>query len=87
LYREFANRERVNSNRIIGSGRPNTAVNDDNEELLHDLMSESRSWTLEQLAYEIGISYSSTQRLVEQARYTKKGPVWEPHKLTEHDKT
>ncbi|CAG2169611.1 unnamed protein product [Oppiella nova] len=53
-------RDRESTDRCPTSGRPQTATDDVHEDMLVDLMGESRSWTVDQLATEMGISYGSS---------------------------
>ncbi|CAG2174946.1 unnamed protein product [Oppiella nova] len=45
--------DRESSERCPGSGAPVTATDDEHEDMLIDLMGESRSWTVDQLAAEM----------------------------------
>lgn len=82
LYGEFRSGQRISCDRISGSGRPASAVNPDNEQRLRVLFDASREWTLEELAYELGVSYGSTQELVQRIGFRKVASRFVPHELT-----
>jgi len=46
------------------------------------LMRESRTWTTQEMADQIGISYGSTHNLLVEMDYRKVGSHWLPHELS-----
>jgi transposase len=63
-------------------GRPRTANTDENWETLDILMSETRSWTLDQLAEVMNISHGSVYNLLHEKGFKKLGSNFVPHELT-----
>lgn len=55
-----------------------TAVNEHNSLLLHDLMAEKRTWTIEEIAYILGISFGSARELIRLNGYRKINARWLP---------
>jgi hypothetical protein len=82
LYRDFALGLRHDTHRCPVPGRPRTALNDENRDMLSTLMRESRTWTTQELADQIGISYGSTHNLLVEMDYRKVGSHWLPHELS-----
>ena len=65
------------------SGRPRTSVNDENVERVHNLMMESRRWTIEELSNELDISTGSVVSLMQKAGYREISSRWVPYQLTD----
>ena len=86
LYQEYATGVRASTNRCPVPGRPVTATDQDHEDTLNELMSESRTWRIEELAEVLEISVGSVYTLLVKNGYRKVGPVWLPHELSCSDK-
>ena len=64
---------------------PRTATDDEHYAELERLLRESRQWTQEELAFELGISRSSVETLLQRGGYKKRGPQVLPHELSCYD--
>ena len=82
LYSEFHDKGRTETCDLERSGRPPSATCDENYEALDLLMSESQAWRIEDLADELGISITSTWRMLHMRGYRKIASRWVPHDLT-----
>jgi hypothetical protein len=71
LYSEFRDKGRTETYDLERSGRPPSATCDENYEALDLLMSESQAWRIEDLADELGISITSTWRMLHMRGYRK----------------
>ena len=75
----------MTTDRCPGSGRPITCTDENQEEVLAQLMSQRRTWTINQMADAIGISTGSLHVLLRRGNYKKVGPYWLPHELDPED--
>lgn len=82
VYDEFMRGGRLSCNRREGSGRPNTAQNEENEELLEELMDRTRDWTIPELAYEMNIGYGSVQAMLKRLGWRRLASRWVPIEMT-----
>ena len=85
LYNQYQQRKRLNTDRCPGSGRPQTATDENHQEILDELMSQRRTWTVDQLVDVMGISRGSIYLLLKKGGYRKIGSIWLPHELSEDD--
>ena len=70
---------------MSASGRQISATTDENRDILSNLMRESRTWTTDEIATELGISHGSAHYLLVEMDYSKLGSKW-LHQLSCSDK-
>jgi len=85
LYKEFKDRSRLSTDRCPGSGRTCSATDENHADILNELMSMRRTWTIDELVDVMGISHGSVYILLKRANYRKVGSIWLPHQLTDQD--
>jgi transposase len=64
LYNEFKDGSRLSSEDAPHPGRPRTSTDTMHEEKLKELLNEGSNWSTEDLAQTLGISTSSTKKLL-----------------------
>ena len=85
LYNEFRNAQRLTTDVCPRSGRPVTSTDENHEEVLNELMSQSRTWTIDEIVDVMGISKGSVWNLLQRGHYRKIGARWLPHALDQQD--
>src|SRR5882724_2088154 len=85
-YNEFYEGTRISTACGERSGRPRSAVNEENISLIRELMQIRRNWTYCEIAAELGISQASAGRAIKAAGFTWKATRWVPHELTDAQK-
>jgi len=85
LYNEFKNVQRLTTDVCPRSGRPVTATDENHEEILNELMSQRRTWTIDELVDVMGIGRASVWLLLQRGHYRKIGAQWLPHQLDQQD--
>ena len=85
LYNKFENRLRLNTDRCQVAGRAQTATDENHQEILNELITERRTWIVDQLVEVMGISRGSIHILLKNGGYRKIGSIWLPHELSEED--
>ena len=85
LYNEFKEKRRLTTERCPRSGRPVSATGENQEETLNELMSQRRTWTIDELVDVMGISRGSVWNLLQRGHYRKVGAHWLPHQLDQQD--
>ena len=82
LYREFSEGTRLSSENDQYEGKERTATDDIHKEKLKELLLEDKNWSTFELSENLGISTSSTKRLLKEVGAKKIASRWVPHDLT-----
>ena len=85
LYSEYSLGVRHDTKRCPASGRQISATTDENRDILSNLMRESRTWTTDEIATELGISHGSAHNLLVKMDYRNLASKW-LHQLSCSDK-
>lgn len=86
IHNQFKYEGRLSSQEEPHGGRPYEATDEVHEEALKKLLEEQRSWSSSELAFLLGISQSSTLRLLKKLGLRKVAARWVPHSLTSQQK-
>ena len=86
LYREFSEGTRLSSENDQYEGKERTATDDIHKEKLKELLLEDKNWSTFELSENLGISTSSTKRLLKEVGAKKIASRWVPHDLTPDQK-
>lgn len=82
LYREFSEGTRLSSENDQYEGKERTATDDIRKENLKELLLEDKNWSTFELSENLGVSTSSTRRLLKEVGAKKIASRWVPHELT-----
>ena len=82
LYREFSEGTRLSSENDQYEGKERTATDDIHKEKLKELLLEDKNWSAFELSENLGISTSSTRRLLKEVGAKKIASRWVPHEST-----
>jgi transposase len=86
IYEQFAEQGRLTCQDAPREGRPCTATDSEHQTSLELLLDEDRCWTSEELAFRLGISKTSTLRMLYQLEVRKVSSRWVPYALTHAQK-
>ena len=82
LYNEFKECKRLSCEKAPREGRPCSSTDEEHEERLRELLNEERNWNTDELTLSLGISKSSTLRLLNKIEARKVASRWVPYNLT-----
>ena len=85
LYKEFKDRKRLSTETCPRSEKPCTSTDENHADILNELMSMTRTWTIDELVDVMGISHGSIYLLLKRGNYRKVGSIWLPHQLSDQD--
>jgi transposase len=86
LYQQFEGGERTNVIRKPGSGRPKSMTTNLNKERLRELLLEDNDMTIDEMAQNLNLSYSTVQRLLDDLNAKYVASQWLPHDLKTEQK-
>ncbi len=82
LYNEFKECKRLSCEDATHEGRPCSSTDEEHEERLRELLNEDKNWSTDELTLSLGISKSSTLRLLNKIEAQKVASRWVPYNLT-----